>query len=178
MDETLMKMIKMLDACEEVENVAAEIYYFFADHFQHDEKIARTWRTTALEEENHARQVNLAKKKLKSIALVSIDAWRQVFTTQKHFHTILGLIRMSPPTLEEALISSITLEEKMDHLHMMNAVMIVEKSGNDLFAAMMKEDQSHLLKLEELLADFLGKQEQDGTRRGAVALVSCDRLNT
>jgi rubrerythrin len=163
MDDATIKMMKMLDACEDVENAAASIYHFYADYFRSDVKVAKTWRMTALEEENHARQVCMAKKMLKSISWVSIDAWRQVFSIQKHIHALSDWVRKNPPTLEEALQTSIVLEEKMDHLHMMNSVMMVEKSGNAMFVAMMKEDQDHLLKLREMLTDILSSRAGAGT---------------
>ena len=169
MDDAMIKMLKMLDACEDVENAAAAIYHFYADYFRSDQRVAITWRMTALEEENHARQVGMAKKMLKSISWVSIDAWRQVFSIQKHIHALLERILKNPPSLEEALQTSIILEEKMDHLHMMNSIIVEEKSGNAMFVAMMKEDQDHLMKLREMLTDFLNSRAEAETCRSADA---------
>lgn len=143
MDDMTLKMLKMLDGCEDVENTVAEIYHFFADHFRDNAEIARFWRRTALEEENHARQVTLAKKTKDSIVWVSIEVWRRVFIMSKQLRDTLERVRQSPPSLEEALIFSIASEEQIDHLHMTNAVLMKETSGNKLFVAMMNEDRKH-----------------------------------
>ena len=107
MDDMTLKMLKMLDGCEDVENAVAEIYHFFADQFRDNAEISLFWRRTAMEEENHARQVSLAKKTKDSIVWISIEAWRQVFIVRKQLRDTLERVRQSPPSLEEALIFSI-----------------------------------------------------------------------
>jgi hypothetical protein len=160
MDDITLKTLKMLDGCEEVENMIAEIYHIFADHFHENTKLSRYWRRTALEEENHARQVNLAKKTKDSIVWVSIEAWRQVFVVQDQLRDTLERIRLSPPSLEEALLFSIVSEEQIDNLHMTNAILMREKSGNDLFVAMMNEDREHSLWFKEALVQLQAARQK------------------
>jgi rubrerythrin len=160
MDNTALKMVRMLDGCEEVENMVAEIYHFFADHFREHAKISLHWRRTALEEENHARQVNLAKKTRDSIVWVSIEAWQQVLSVQNQLRDTLERFRQSPPSLEEALTFSIASEEQIDCLHMTNAILMREQSGNKLFVAMMNEDREHALWFKDALRQLQAARQR------------------
>lgn len=153
MEDSMVNTMMMLDACEDVEKVGAEIYHFLADHFHDNAPIARLWRKTALEEENHARQVRLAKKMLKSIVWISTDTWRKIFSAQAQIHEIYGRIQDSTPSLKEALLFAIDMEEKMDFIHMQNSIIMEDKAGNDLFIAMMKADKGHAERLKEALVE-------------------------
>jgi hypothetical protein len=62
MNERALALKQCLDACQEIEEIASKIYYFNADLFAHNDKISRLWRKTAIEEENHALQIVLAKR--------------------------------------------------------------------------------------------------------------------
>jgi rubrerythrin len=172
MDDMTLKMLQMLDGCEDVENSVAEIYHFFADHFRDNAEISLFWRRTALEEENHARQVKLAKKTKDSIVWVSIEVWRQVFVVRKQLRDTLERIRQSPPSLEEALIFSIASEEQIDHLHMTNAILMKEKSGNELFVAMMNEDREHALWFKDALRQLQAAKRKSITPSAAAKITT------
>lgn len=153
MDDSTANTMMMLDACEDVEKVGADIYHFLADHFHENAPIARLWRKTALEEENHARQVMLAKKMMKNIVWISTDTWRKIFSAQVQIHGIFDRIQESAPSLKEALLFAIDMEAKMDFIHMQNSILMEDKAGNDLFVAMMKADQGHAARLKEALVE-------------------------
>jgi hypothetical protein len=160
MDDTRIKMHMFLDACQDVEQLIAEIYHFFADQFREEMKICLLWRKTALEEKNHAQQVKLAKKLAGSIIWVNIDTWRQVSGIREKLSALSARLRQFPPSIEEAFSYALMFESKLDHFHMQNAIMLEWKAGSDLFVAMMNEDRNHLAALETALEEFKNGQGQ------------------
>jgi hypothetical protein len=51
MDTRSVQTSIFLDACQEVENLAAELYHLLADQFHTDRKTALVWQRTALDNE-------------------------------------------------------------------------------------------------------------------------------
>lgn len=78
MDNEMIQLSRFLDACQEVEQNAADLYHLLADQFRPDTRVARLWRKTALEEENHAREVKLARIMVLDIAGINLDSWRSI----------------------------------------------------------------------------------------------------
>ncbi len=80
---------------------------------------------------------------------------------QNQLRDALERFRQSPPSLEEALLFSIASEEQIDHLHMTNAILMKEQSGNKLFVAMMNEDREHALWFKEALRQLQAAKPSD-----------------
>jgi rubrerythrin len=161
MDATNVKMHVFLDTCWEVENISAELYHFFADHFIDDPWVSRLWRKTAKEEESHARQVLLAKKLMESIVWVSIESWRNASLAREEVKQIASSAQKFPPTLKDALLLGLQCEYSMDYLHMQNALLMKEKASNDMFKAMMNQDRGHIRRLEAALYRMQRKTAYD-----------------
>jgi hypothetical protein len=143
MDNGMIQMSRFLDACQEMEQRAADLYHLLADQFRHERGVGRLWRKTALEEENHARQVKLARIMVQDIVGINLDSWRNISRIKEEIGSLLRQYSTSPPKLLDALCTAIEFEEKMEIFHMHNAIYLREKAGNDLFVAMMKEDRDH-----------------------------------
>ena len=161
MDNTAMEMQLFLDVCREAEQACAEMYYFFAEHFAADRHVSRLWSKTAMEEENHARHVSLAKRMIKSVSWINLESWRNASNARDTVRLIAEHVRRSPPSLPDALRLALECEQKMDCLHMQNALLVREQAGNSMFKAMLKEDREHAKMLEKALDDLLGKGETD-----------------
>ena len=159
MDSTTVKMHLFLDACCEIESICAEIYYFFAEHFIDEPRVSRLWCKTAMEEENHARHVYLAKKMVESISWVSLESWRDASRARDAVRQLAVAVQKSPPSIEDALRLSLQCEERMERFHMQNAMLMKEKGGNDLFRALMREDREHASLLKAALDEQLTQTE-------------------
>ena len=153
MNEQAIAMGKCLDACQEIEEIASQIYHYHADQFADNDKIARLWRKTALEEENHALQVVLAKKIAKSIPGTNLDIG-QTESTRNLIRTLFESIKKSPPRLEEAIRTAILFEETLAQFHMDNALVFEEKGLAGLFKALMMHDREHMQELESALKNY------------------------
>jgi rubrerythrin len=154
MDTLTVNTHQFLDACFEVEGTTAEMYYYFAELFNDDTDIARLWIKTAMEEENHARHVQLAKKMMMSINWISIEAWHNASRAMAMVKQIARGVHDVPPTLANALRLSIQCENRMDYLHMQNAILMKERSGNSMFKAMLMEDRGHTMMLMTALHEL------------------------
>jgi len=164
MDSTIVKMHVFLDACNEVENTCAEMYYLFAQQFTADRKASRLWGKTAMEEEDHARHVLLAKKMVKSINWVCVESWQNVASALNMVKQFIRSVRESPPSLEKALLMALQCEYRMEILHMQSAILMKEKTGNSMFKSMIKsmikEDRGHIEMLEAALYEL--QKNNDG----------------
>ena len=154
MNNQTIALEKCLDACQEIEEIASQIYHYHADQFADNDKIARLWRQTALEEENHALQVVLAKKIAKSISGTTLDIG-QSESTRNLIRTLFEAIKKSPPCLEEAIRTAILFEETLAQFHMDNAIIFEDKGVAGLFKALMMHDRKHMQELESALTNYL-----------------------
>jgi len=153
MNTETVKMSLFLDTCCEVESISADMYYFFAAHFREERRFSQLWIKTAMEEENHARQIVLAKKMIESVSWISLDFWRSAYLARKMIQQIATAVQKSPPSLTDALTLALHCEKRMNHLHMQNAILLKENAGNSMFKAMLKEERDHLVMMEAALKE-------------------------
>lgn len=161
MDDTLIKLHIFLDTCYEIENSCAEMYSLFSQQFTADIKISRLWSKTAMEEENHARHVLLAKKMVHSINWVCLESWRNAASAVDMVRQFSSSVRESPPTLCDAILMALECEYRMENLHMQSAILVKERAGNSMFMAMMKEDRGHIIMLEKALVEMQKKKDDE-----------------
>lgn len=171
-----VKMSLFLDTCSEVETITAEMYYFFAAHFSAERELSQLWKKTAMEEENHARRVGLAKKMIESISWVNLDAWRSAYLARKLIRQIATAVQKSPPSATDALTLALHCEKRMHHLHMQNAILLKENAGNSMFKAMLQEDRGHIVMLEAALKEEQQKLDIGFLVSGLQPVSSLDML--
>jgi rubrerythrin len=153
MDEQALPLKRCLDACQEIEEIASQIYHFNADLFADNDKISRLWRKTALEEENHALQVVLVKRIVKNIPGTHLDIF-QSEATRNLIRALFEAIKRTHPPLEEAIRTAIVFEEMLARFHMDNACSFEEKEIAGLFKALMMHDREHIEDLESALKNY------------------------
>lgn len=141
---------RVLEICRDIESVNAQLYDYFAEIFSEDQEISELWRKTAREEENHARQFVLALKMRREqmVDTLYVDG-STAENTLSLVRAIYEEVRISRPTLIDALKSAITLEANLGKFHMTTVGHFVEESHKKLFSAMMKADKRHVEALKE-----------------------------
>jgi rubrerythrin len=154
MDTNLVQTSIFLDSCQELENLAAELYHLLADQFHDDRETALIWRRTALEEENHALQVTLAKRLIGEIVGVNMESFKSVGGLKEELASLYSRFLAAPPDLYEALSTAIDFEERLERFHMHNAIRLKERPGIALFTAMMNHDRDHVVRLRQLLEEL------------------------
>lgn len=146
------KMLLFFDVCAKIEGMCAELYHFYSELYQEHEDISQLWKKTALEEENHKRQFELAAR-LRDDADFEIEA--DFVKTYRIFHKLgilLQFVREQNPDLETALTKAIEMEEYLADLHMESSVRFNDKSVGEIFQAMRDFDQEHVKSLRHALA--------------------------
>ena len=101
-----------------------------------------------MEEQNHADQFTLALKLNKGLACmvtVKPDTLELILT---QIRAVLEKIKATPPTLLDALYSSIKMEKYLSDFHLGCVVEFEDSSYKKLFQAMMASDQEHIASLQ------------------------------
>lgn len=151
MDTTTAQLHVFLDICHEVESISARIYSFFARNVTQSALIARMWYKTAREEEEHARNILLAKEMMSSVSWISIQSWNNALEAIQEIRQIEHLVQQATPTLEKSLRFALDCERHMECMHMHNAILVRNKTGNNMFRALMQSDRDHVDMLESAL---------------------------
>lgn len=147
---------KILEKCREIELLCRDIYTCFAEIFADDPEAVTLWRKTAVEEQNHADQITLALKLRKGLSChVEIDC-SQIDFRITQMQGYLETVKISPPTLKEALALAIKLERKISSFHLDEMMVFEDESIKKLFRAMMASDRNHVESLEAAYKEFEG----------------------
>jgi len=142
----------IFEICAKIEAQTAELYHYYSELFHDDPDVARLWHKTALEEENHLRQFELAGRLYrKDDFTVAADIERAQRICHK-LGALVSHVRQHPPDLETALTRAIEMEELLADLHMESVVRFTDGSVQKVFRAMMAFDQEHVHSLKKLLA--------------------------
>lgn len=155
---------KLLEKCWKIELLCKELYDYFAELYCDDMEAVQLWRKTAIEEQNHADQFTLALKLRNSLSCrVNLDPER-VDTVISQMRIVLEKVRKSPPSLKDALLSSIKLEKSIDDLHLHCVVAFEDKNCKNMFKAMMASDQGHISSLQAAYDKLNGVQDWTYTK--------------
>jgi len=149
-------MAAVLKTCSQIEGKVAEIYHFFSDLHRENAELSVLWRKTALEEENHMYQFQLAARISRgTVAGTRIDAGK----AQAALNMVESLqerLQEKPPTFAGALKFAVELEEKLSAFHLENAVIFDNDQAESLFRAMMANDRDHVAALQSFLERIAG----------------------
>lgn len=143
----------VLEVCESVELACAKLYHYFADLFKHDREYLLLWLKTAMEEENHARLFALVRKLRHNEIIESIEI--DVVQAKAMLAFVRSLVKKAkknPPSMEQALLSAIDLETRVDQFIEGNLIKFSDESFEKLFHEIIATDSNHL---EELQKAFL-----------------------
>jgi rubrerythrin len=140
------------DVCAKIEGMCAELYHFYSDVHQDNSDISSLWKKTALEEENHQKQFELAFKLRNDVDLeVSADLER-TYRIHGKLSGLLQHVRQNPPDIETALAKAIEMEESLADLHLDSSVRFHDDSIRKMFQALHEFDQDHVKTLRHGLA--------------------------
>ena len=154
--------LELLRLCARIERNCAKLYRYFGKLFGSDREIAALWCRTAIEEDNHAEQFNLAAN-LKGTNMIGIrvDSLK-LMEVLKDTELLLKKVRKSPPTVKEALGMAVDLEDRLSSCHMNTLVVFSDKSLGKLFEAMGSYGNMHLKKLQGALTKISRNMDSPG----------------
>ncbi|GFE61229.1 hypothetical protein [Geobacter sp. AOG2] len=142
----------IFEICAKIEAQTAELYHYYSELFHENPDAAQLWHKTAIEEENHLRQFELADRLYrKADFALAVDTDRAERVCHK-LGALLSHVRQQPPDLETALVRAIEMEESLADLHVESVVRFTDGSIQKIFRAMMSFDQEHVQSLKRFLA--------------------------
>jgi len=143
--ETNFTKIMIFEMCRDIEIKLSQIYTHFSQIFRTDAKACKLWEKTAQEEENHARQCELAVKLLKEgfIGDISADV-EEVRAALVMLEEVFDRVVKEPPSLIRALELAIRIEEYFTKFHALSVAWFTDFSLQELFAALMNADRLHV----------------------------------
>lgn len=144
-----------LDGCKKIEMAMAAVYRKLADVESFSEKLRGIFAQMALDEDDHARQLERAK-----------DVPEEVFAKDRRFDQrkldellqqakhLLQLAAAPSPSETLMLETAKDLEMEFIKIHLENAVRFRDASVTELFQDMAREDQDHFETLDSYYEDI------------------------
>jgi len=138
-----------LDVCMDIEGLCADLYHYYSKIYVDVPEASRLWKKTALEEENHRKQFELASLLLKEAEYeVGYDSLRRAYLVQYKLVKLTEIIKDNKPDLLTAVSKVLEMEEKLADLHVYTALNFKEESMQKLFKAMSDSDCDHIAALQ------------------------------
>ena len=147
---TSKEVRRTLQLCCELEREMGDLYRDFAGLHADDVELARLWLKTAREEDNHAKQFELALLYREEIAATSISPSEAGALLAAAREKRQGAVD-SAPSPEQALRFAIELEERFASFHMTAVGIFKTPKLKGLFESMMAADRDHVGALEGAL---------------------------
>jgi rubrerythrin len=136
--------------CAQLEHAMAEVYHLFAQAHRQWDDLYRLWKKTAREEENHARQFELAGRMVDDVEALRITG-QQAAGLVAGMRQIIAEVTSDPPKPVAALEQAIRLEERLANFHLTGIASFSKPNARRLFEAMMAADRDHVAALQRQL---------------------------
>jgi rubrerythrin len=132
----------LIDTCRRIEGTLASLYTYFEELHRETPEIAAMWRKTAMEEENHMRQFELASKLPSPITEANVDVLAADQLLEQLRELDARMRRLAPPPVE-ALRTAIEVERSLARYHMHTIGSFGDPGTQKMFKAMMAADRGH-----------------------------------
>jgi hypothetical protein len=137
-----------LDVCRGIEGLCADLYHYYSELYEDIPEAAHLWKKTALEEENHQRQFELAIKLWDDTEFEIVDDnLERAFAIQYKLLNLLDHIKISKPDLLVAVSKAVEMEEKLADLHIHTSLKFKDESMQKMFSALSEADREHVADL-------------------------------
>lgn len=142
-----------LEVCVGIERLCADVYYYYSEIYEDNPEASSLWKKTALEEENHQKQFELALRMLNEAEFeVPKESLERAYSIQYNLLKLMNLIKNTKPDLLIAVSKAVEMEEKLADLHVHAALEFKEESMQKMFNAMSKADHDHVAALQRYRA--------------------------
>jgi rubrerythrin len=149
MDEIMSRRM-FLDICIGIEGHCAELYHYYSELYEHIPDIALLWKKSALEEESHRKQFELALLLLNEAEYeVPKECLKRAFYIKDKIQKLTEQVKNNRPELITAISNAVELEEKLADLHVHTALRFKEESMQKLFKTMGEADCDHVAALQQ-----------------------------
>jgi hypothetical protein len=137
-----------LEVCMGIERLCADVYHYFSKIYEDNPEASRLWMKTALEEENHQKQCELALRLLCETEFeVPKESLERAYSVQYKLLYLIDHIKSTKPELLTAVSKAVEMEEKLADLHV-HALNFKEESMQKLFKSLSAADREHIAALQ------------------------------
>lgn len=148
MTEIMSRRI-FLDICIGIEGLCAELYHYYSEMYEDIPDAARLWKKTALEEENHRRQFELALLLLNEAEYdVPKESLKHAFIIKDKLQNLICHVKSNKPELLTAVTKAVEMEESIADLHVHTSLKFKDESMQKLFKALSDADDDHISTLQ------------------------------
>jgi hypothetical protein len=145
-------LLHFFDLCASIEELFADLYHFYSRLFSDNGDAARLWRKTALEEEDHHVQVELAVRACDGTEKLADGVLERSHRLHRNLQSMVNDAKVNPPSLEVALGKAIEIEERVADLHVECAIHFRSEATQHFFRTMRDFDRDHITALRRQLA--------------------------
>lgn len=149
------KITLFFDTCAKIEGLCATLYHYYSDLFRDLDDVSQLWKKTALEEENHQKQFELASRLRDDVTFELHADLDRTYRIHQKLSTLLEHVRRNPPDIMTALTKAIEMEETLSDLHLDSSVSFQDESIKKMFQALREYDQDHVKALRHCLSIVL-----------------------
>src|SRR5450631_3361737 len=100
-----------LDLCAQNERLCADLYHYYSDLFLDSADISSLWKKTALEEENHQKQFELAFRLRDDCEFELTKDLERALSIHHKLTSLLDHVHHNPPDIVSALQKAVEMEE-------------------------------------------------------------------
>lgn len=153
-----------LEECMRIEGLCAALYHFYSDIYEDIPDASRLWKKTALEDENHQKQFELALRLLSEAEFeLSKERMKRAYSVNCNLVKFMKHVKSNKPEIMTAVAKAVELEEILADLHVHSSLNFKEESLQKLFKAMSKSDYDHVAALKRFWAIlYLPQSEMEG----------------
>jgi hypothetical protein len=138
-----------LEICRGIERLCADLYHFYSDIYEDIPEAASLWKKTALEEENHQMQFELALRLMDETEFeVSKESLKRAFSIQTKLLKLTDHVKGNKPELLMAVSKAVEMEDQLANLHVHTSIKFKEESMQKLFKALGDDDYEHVAALQ------------------------------
>lgn len=151
MSEMTSMMTKkiFLDVCMSIEKLCADLYHYYSRIYEDNPEASRLWEKTALEEENHQKQFELALRLLNETEFeLSKDSLGRANSIHHKLMNLVEHVKSNRPELLTAVTKAVEMEDRLADLHAHTALIFKEESMSNLFKALSEADRGHVEDLQ------------------------------
>lgn len=160
----LMSRKVFLEVCMGIEGLCAELYHFYSEIYKDTPEASQLWKKTALEEENHQKQFELALRLLNETEFeVPEESLKRAYSIQYKLLKLIEHIKHTAPELMTAVSKAVEMEESLADLHVHTSLKFKDDSMQKLFKSLSDADRGHVsdMLLYRTILD-LPQSEMDG----------------
>ena len=137
-----------LDICRGIEGLCADQYHNYSIIYEEIPEVSRLWEKTALEEENHQKQFDLALRLCNETEFeVLFDSMRLAHSIQYKLMERMNISKKTKPDLLTAISKAVEMEENLANMHAHTSLKFKEDSMQKLFVALSEADRDHVAEL-------------------------------